>query len=287
MSVFAFIAADLVAIGLMVFALYFPRHRRRDLVVAFLSINVGVMGVTFAMSTAELSLGFGLGIFAVLSIIRLRSTEMDHAEIAYYFTAIALGLLGGFPSTSPNVSFTLMAVLLGVIAVGDSRALLSRARQQTMVLDRAVTDEAVARDLVGDILGARIDRVTLHKVDLVSETTLCDVRFTLPTTGGTPGRNVDSFTGRPVRLRPARGLDAHHGSGRPMTDWIDAVHLLPALTLDEVNERAELQTRIDRKYVVQPAVWGTVLASLGDEPGVLEIGRATQLPVLLDVLRHI
>ena len=139
MAVFAFIAADLVAITLMVFALYFPRHRRRDLIVAFMSINVGVMGVTYAMATADLSLGFGLGIFAVLSIIRLRSTEMDHAEIAYYFTAIALGLLGGFPSISPYVSFTLMTVLLGVLAVGDSPALFPRARQQTIVLDRAVT----------------------------------------------------------------------------------------------------------------------------------------------------
>ena len=190
MSVFTFIAADLVALGLMVFALYFPRHRRRDLIVAFMSINVGVMGVTYAMATADLSLGFGLGIFAVLSIIRLRSTEMDHAEIAYYFTAIALGLLGGFPSNSPYVSFTLMAVLLGVIAVGDSPALFSRTRQQTMVLDRAVTSEAAARAVLGDILGARIDRVTLRKVDLVSETTVCDVRFTLPPITTMTGRNV-------------------------------------------------------------------------------------------------
>ncbi len=180
MSVFAFIAADLVAISIMVFALYFPRHRRRDLIVAFLSINVGVMGVTYAMATADLSLGFGLGIFAVLSIIRLRSTEMDHAEIAYYFTAIALGLLGGFPSMSAYVSFTLMAVLLAVIAVGDSPRLFPRARQQTMVLDRAMNDETEARDLLGAILGARIDRVNVRKVDLVSDTTVLDVRFTLP-----------------------------------------------------------------------------------------------------------
>lgn len=183
MSVFAFIAADLVAIALMVFALYFPRHRRRDLIVAFLSVNVGVMGVTYAMATADLSLGFGLGIFAVLSIIRLRSTELDHAEIAYYFTAIALGLLGGFPSMSAYVSVTLMAVLLGVIAVGDSPALFRGSRQQTVVLDRAVADEAAARDLLGAVLDARIDRVTLRKVDLVNETTVCDVRFTRTTAG--------------------------------------------------------------------------------------------------------
>ncbi len=197
MSVFTFIAADIVAIALMVFALYFPRHRRRDLIVAFLSINVGVMGVTYAMATAELSLGFGLGIFAVLSIIRLRSTEMDHAEIAYYFTAIALGLLGGFPSISPYVSFTLMAVLLGVIAVGDSPALFPRTRQQTMVLDRAITDEAAARDMLGALLSARIDRVTLRKVDLVTETTVCDVRFTLPA----PGQTAD--TSPDARISPA------------------------------------------------------------------------------------
>ncbi len=203
MSVFTFIAADLVAIGLMVFALYFPRHRRRDLIVAFLSINVGVLGVTYAMSSADLSLGFGLGIFAVLSIIRLRSTEMDHAEIAYYFTAIALGLLGGFPSISPYVSFTLMAVLLGVIAVGDSAALFPRTRQQTMVLDRAVTDEATARDMLGPLLGARIDRVTLRKVDLVSESTICDVRFTLPADARRPADSPDSRIGSATPPNPA------------------------------------------------------------------------------------
>lgn len=50
--------------------------------------------------------------------------------------------------------------------------------------------------LLGVILGARIDRVTLRKVDMVSESTLCDVRFTLPVAE----RNTDD------------SLDAHLGS---------------------------------------------------------------------------
>lgn len=179
MPVYAFIAADLIAIAIMVFGLYFPRHRRRDMIVAFLSINVGVMGVTYAMTNADISLGFGLGIFAVLSIIRLRSTEMDHAEIAYYFTAIALGLLGGFPAISPTVSFTLMAVLLAVIAVGDNPALFRRTRQQQMVLDRAFTDESEMRAHLALTLGADIHRVNVRKVDMVNESTWVDVRYTV------------------------------------------------------------------------------------------------------------
>ncbi|MCR6712294.1 MAG: DUF4956 domain-containing protein [Demequina sp.] len=179
MSVYAFIAADLIAIAVLVFGLYFPRHRRRDMIVAFLSVNVGVMGVTYAMTNADISLGFGLGIFAVLSIIRLRSTELDQAEIAYYFTAIALGLLGGFPAMSPTISFTLMAVLLGVIAIGDSPRLLGRARQQTVNLDQAVPSEEDAKALVEVLLHAQVTRLTIRKVDFVNDTTLCDVRFTL------------------------------------------------------------------------------------------------------------
>lgn len=186
MSVFAYIAADLVAIAILVFGLYFPRHRRKDLIVALLSINVGVMGVTYAMTNADISLGFGLGIFAVLSIIRLRSTEMDHAEIAYYFTAIALGLLGGFPAMSPAISFTLMAVLLGVIAVGDHPALFGRTRQQQMVLDRAFASEDEARRHLAGVLGADIHRLTIRRVDLVDDTTVVDVRFSRLPDGDAP-----------------------------------------------------------------------------------------------------
>ena len=56
-----------------------------------------------------------------------------------------------------------------------------------------------------------------------------------------------------------------------MMSWLDTVHSLPALTLDEVNEKAALQTRVDRKYVVQPQAWGNVLASLDGALSVLEI----------------
>ena len=39
------IALDLVAVLVLTFGLYFRRHRRRDLVVAFLVVNVGVLAV--------------------------------------------------------------------------------------------------------------------------------------------------------------------------------------------------------------------------------------------------
>ena len=92
------IGADLVAVVVLT-GVYFPRHRRRDLVVAFLGVNVGVLAVARRSGPGTSAPGSVSGLFGVLSIIRLRSTELDQREVAYYFSALALGLLGGLAGT--------------------------------------------------------------------------------------------------------------------------------------------------------------------------------------------
>ena len=49
----ALYAVDLVAVSILTFALYFPRHRRRDLVVAYLGVNVGVLAVSAVLSASS------------------------------------------------------------------------------------------------------------------------------------------------------------------------------------------------------------------------------------------
>ena len=63
MSILAVIAADLVVIMILTFAVYFPRHHRRDLVVAFLGVNVGVLAVCIVLGSATVGAGLGLGMF--------------------------------------------------------------------------------------------------------------------------------------------------------------------------------------------------------------------------------
>ena len=41
----------------------------------------------------DIALGFGL--FAILSIIRLRSSTVTQQEVAYYFVALVMGLVNG------------------------------------------------------------------------------------------------------------------------------------------------------------------------------------------------
>lgn len=173
-------AIDLVAIAIVVFALYFPRHRRKDLVVAFLGVNVGVLAVADALNATEIGAGLGLGLFGVLSIIRLRSTELDQEEVAYYFSSLALGLLGGLTVGPDWLTPTLMGAIVAVLWIGDHPRLFAGYRTQVMTLERAYTDEVALRGHLEQLLGGRVHRMKVRKVDLVNDTTNVEVRYQVP-----------------------------------------------------------------------------------------------------------
>lgn len=172
------VAIDLVAAAILS-AVYFHRHRRRDLVVAFLGVNVGVLAVAAVLGTSEVALGLGLGLFGVLSIIRLRSSEITQREVAYYFAALAIGLICGLPHTDPAPPLVLVGLIVAVLAVADHPRLLSRSRHQIVHLDRAIADETELRNELARLLGGEVTGVTVQQLDLVDDTTLVDVRYRL------------------------------------------------------------------------------------------------------------
>lgn len=175
----ALAAVDLIAALILVFGLYYRRHRRRDLVVAFLGVNVGVLAVATVLGTAEVALGLGLGLFGVLSIIRLRSSEISQREVAYYFAALAMGLIGGLPATDLLLPAGLIALIVAVMWIADHPSLLARSRQQLVRLDRAIADETELRDELSRRLGATVTVVTVQQLHLVNDSTLVDVRYRL------------------------------------------------------------------------------------------------------------
>ncbi|WP_336646151.1 DUF4956 domain-containing protein [Microbacterium sp. USHLN186] len=177
MSLIVALITDLVAITLLAYVLYFRRHRRRDLLLSYVALNVGVLAVTIALSSVEVGIGLGIGLFGILSIIRLRSDQITQQEIAYYFVALALGLLAGLHPAEAWVTPALSALMLLVMFVVDGSWVGGRTRHQCMILDRAYTDEEALTRALRTLLGASTLRVEVREVDLVREITVVDVRF--------------------------------------------------------------------------------------------------------------
>ena len=168
--------ADLVAITIVV-AAYFRRHQRRDLVLAYVALNIGVLAVTMMLSSAPVGAGLGLGLFGILSIIRLRSDSITQEEIAYYFVALALGLLAGLHPGAIWVTPALSALLVVAMLVVDHPRVLPRARRQLLTIDRAVPAETELHQLIEERLGVDVKHMIVQEVDFVRDVTIVDVRF--------------------------------------------------------------------------------------------------------------
>ncbi|MFB8177776.1 DUF4956 domain-containing protein [Streptomyces sp. NPDC055966] len=173
----AHLGLDLAAVGVLTFAIYYPRHRRRDLVPAYLALNTGLFTVVTALAEVRsggAALGFGL--FGVLSIVRLRSDAVQHEEVAYYFTTLVLGLLCGLPRLPFALTGGLCATLLLIVWAADSPRLLADTRRAVVTLDTVHEDPAALRTDLARRLGEPL-HWTVMEVDFVRDLTVVDVRY--------------------------------------------------------------------------------------------------------------
>lgn len=176
------LAANMVAISILVYAVYFPRYQRRDLAIAYVCLNVGIMLVTMLLSGSGAGMGLGLGLFGVLSIIRLRSDTLTQGEIGYYFAALVLGLMNGLHPDPAWLSPVLSAALVTVLFVADHPRIAPRTRRQTITLDRAYANEGELRTALEDLLGGNVTRIEVMELDIVRDLTIADVRYQAATT---------------------------------------------------------------------------------------------------------
>lgn len=175
-STWAIFSLDLVAILVLTLGVYLPRHRRMDLVVAFVGVNIGVLAVSMVLASAQVGAGLGLGLFGVLSIIRLRSTEISHREVAYYFASLALGLVTGMSNSVSGLLLVSVALIVGVLAVLDA-SVLQHAVSQTVVLDRAIANQRELYASLHDRIFGRVISASVVRLDYVNDSTVVDVRF--------------------------------------------------------------------------------------------------------------
>jgi hypothetical protein len=192
-------AFDVVAIAVLSYGLYFRRHGRRDMPLAFVALNIGVMTLATVLSRVSVGTGLGLGLFGVLSLIRLRSSEIGQEEVAYYFVSLALGLLAGFQPEPHWLAPALGSLLVAVMYMADHPKLLVRDRRQVITLDAAYTDETQLIRRLEELLGATVTHLIVTEVDLVRDLTEVDVRFRLRPAGEVlvepaPARRLEGST---------------------------------------------------------------------------------------------
>ena len=210
---------DLLTIFLLAFVLYFRRHRRADLLLAYVTLNIGIFVAVSLLSTVRLDIALGFGLFAILSIVRLRSSTVTQQEVAYYFVALVAGLVNGLNLGDRVLVAAVNGLLIGAMLVVDSRPLRARARRLEITLDKVHHNEDA---LVADLerrLGGRVMHLQVNEVDYVRDVMVVDVRY--QAVPQIKERNV-LHAAPPMPRRQAPSFAAHsagyawQGAGRPV-----------------------------------------------------------------------
>jgi hypothetical protein len=190
------LVTDVVAIGLLAYGVYFRRYQRRDLLLAYVALNVGVLAVTALLTSTQAGIGLGLGLFGILSIIRLRSDQLTQQEVAYYFVALALGLVNGLRPAPGWLAAATSAVLVAVMYAVDHPRLGARTQRRLLTLDVAYPDPAELRRALQRLLAAEVGHLVVLELDLVRDITVVDVRYRTPVAGGDATRQAARRLGR-------------------------------------------------------------------------------------------
>ena len=165
------------AISILIFGIFFRNHRRTDLVVVYLACNLGLFSIISVLAFSPVSAGVGFALFAVLSIIRLRSFEYTPVQIAYFFLSLSVALICSIDLPSIVLPGVLVAFLLTAMAIVDHKAFREMTTNLMLTLDQVITDSKLLESHLENVLNARIIRYKVGQINFLQETMTVDVTF--------------------------------------------------------------------------------------------------------------
>jgi hypothetical protein len=86
-------AANLFVAFIIVRFIYYPVKQNKNYVFTFLAFNTIIFFVMSLLTTIELSIGAGFGLFAIFSVLRYRTNPMPARDMTYLFILIGLPVI--------------------------------------------------------------------------------------------------------------------------------------------------------------------------------------------------
>lgn len=166
-------AVDLATLILLVGVLYRPQKSVQAMPLVMCALNIGLFtAVTAFVAVGDVVTGgLGFGLFALLSMLRLRSAAFTIKDVAYTFVVLIVGLVNALPITDWVLLGTANLALLLVMAVADTRRTTKSTQVMRMRLDNVYVDPIELRAELEHRLPVTIQSIRLRDVDYVRETT--------------------------------------------------------------------------------------------------------------------
>ncbi len=186
LSLFAGFGVNLLVALVIVRFIYYPANPNKNYVFTYLAFNTVIYFVMSFLTSAELSLGVGFGLFAIFSVLRYRTSTMSTREMTYLFIVIALPVMNSVLMRSDEWAVLLVvnAVVAAVLFVLEREWGFRYESSQSIRYDRIdlVTPERRA-EMLEDLrmrTGLPIKRVSIGRLNLLNDTAELRVYYDEP-----------------------------------------------------------------------------------------------------------
>lgn len=158
--------------------LYYKKSKRRDFCFTFMLISIAIFFIVFFMifvledMKGKTSMGIGIGLFGIFSIMRYRTDAMPVREMTYLFIIIALAVVNAIAEGVPIVEL-LITNLIVAVAVWLCEINLKTKPSKLIQYDRMELITPERRDeLKADLekrLGVKIIKIDVGAVDFIRD----------------------------------------------------------------------------------------------------------------------
>ncbi len=178
---------NLLAAIILVRFIYYPSTHNKRYVFTFLAFNTVIFFVLSFLTSKEIGVGVGFGLFAIFSILRYRTDPIPVREMTYLFVISAMPVMNSAGGDSANW-LELIAANLAILAI---MVVLEREWGFHYEASKRVVYEKIElirpdrrAELVADLeerTGLKIKRITIGKVDFVRDIANLKIYYDDPT----------------------------------------------------------------------------------------------------------
>jgi hypothetical protein len=175
---------------LIVRFIYYPSTHNKAYVFTFLAFNSVIFFVLSFMSSIEIGVGVGFGLFAIFSILRYRTDPIPIREMTYLFIISALPLMNAAGSDAdlwPQLFLANAAVILVLGVLEKGWGFHYEASKQIVYEEIELIRPERRQELVMDLesrTGLKIKRVVVGKVDFLHDVANLRIFYDDPNQGG-------------------------------------------------------------------------------------------------------
>jgi hypothetical protein len=167
---------DVIVVFVLIRLIYYPIHRKKENLFTYFVFNLLIFFLCTLMSDVKLSMGFGFGLFAVFSMIRYRTEQLEVKDMTYLFAVITLAVinaLAGKKISLAELFFTNGMILLLVFVLEQVWLTRHEAMRQLVYERIDLVKPENKEQLFEDLrmrLGIRVSRVEVGRIDLLRDT---------------------------------------------------------------------------------------------------------------------